>query len=521
MTELVSRPSILCVRPVRLDEASIPVFMNNLKTEWIRALGREVNVHTVDGDFDMREMMDRYEPDLVVFESLDADHAHLPEITNPLANPDVPRAVYLGSDPHEPLRPLFHARWRDYGMSVVFQQSGALYQRYMPELRDIEVFSIPTFVDAEVFRDYGLTKSIPISIFGAHLLPHFYPWRARFTQEVTARFPALIYPHPGYQKRDVAFAVEGESYAKLINQSQFSIADTTCMDYVVRKHLEIPASGTVLLTPNTPALREYGFIDMVNCVAGEGPELYDKIDQVARDPALYASIRQAGHDLVHANYTWSTRLGIAQWLDLYLRRRPGERVIQRGVHAPFELAPEATPIVKPDVFETPMTAVLRRARDAILSGQDLEAAFQELDPASRRAMHIGEPFFMLGMICLLAGQLREAGTLIGRRALDRGAISPKLALFDPVEIAWLLLIGTLLDDANLIAAMRAQAAQTAHLALRRMQWLLAGATGPTDALHRRAPTDTLSIHWIGQEDFATWCDLIRRVGVRYGRRLLP
>lgn len=515
------RHSILCVRPVRLDETSIPGFMRNLRMDWIRALGREADVHAVHEDFDMREVMDRYEPDLVVFESLDAQHAHLPQIANPLVNPDVPRAAYLTTDPHEPLRPLFYARWHDYGLSIAFQESGTCAERYTPELRDMEVFSVPTFVDAKIFRDYGLTKSIPISIFSAHLLPHFYPWRARFTQEVTARFPALIFPHPGYEKREITFAVQGESYAKLINQSQFSIADTTCMDYVVRKHLEIPASGTVLLTPNTPALREYGFMDMVNCVAGEGPELYDKIDHVARDPALYASIRQAGHDLVHANYTWSTRLGIAQWLDLHLRRRPGERVIQRGVHAPFELVPEDTRVPKPDVFETPMTAVLRRARDAILSGRDLEAAFQELEPASRRAMHIGEPFFMLGMICLLAGQLREAGTLIGRRAVERGAVSPELALFDPVEVAWLLLIGTLLDDANLVGAMRAQADRTAHLALRRMQWLLAGATGPSDALQRRAPTDTLSIHWLGQEDFATWCDLIRRVGARYGKQLMP
>lgn len=511
--------SVLCVRPVR--RPGEPIFLRELKTEWIRALSREVTVNIVDQDFDMRSVMDQCRPDLVIYESLDAQHIHLPDVTSALVNPEVPRVAYLTTDPHEPLRPLFYARWHDYGISVAFQESGECAARFTPELRGVEVFSIPSFINAEVFRDYGLEKSIPISVFSAHLLPLFYPWRTAFTREVTLRFPALLYPHPGYVQRSVPFAVQGEAYARLINQSMFSVADTTCMEYVVRKHLEIPASGAVLVAPDSPALRDYGFIDMTNCVLGEGAALYDKIELVARDPALYAKICRAGHDLVHANYTWTTRLGIAQWLEAYSRRRPGERIIQRGIHAPFEVVGAETAAPKSKMFDSPMTRLLGRARDAILSGQGLEAAFRDLEPASKWAFHVGEPFFMLGMMCLLAGQIRDAGPLIGRRAVERGRIAPELALFDPVEAAWLMLIGKLLDDQSLLAAMRAQAAQASHLALRRMQWLLDGAEGPTEDLKSSTMRDTLSIHWIGQEDFSTWLNLIARIQQRYAVRLLP
>jgi hypothetical protein len=521
------RRRILCVRP--RVHASRPVYFQELKYEWIKALGLHAEVRVEEKDFDLREVFETFAPDLIIFESLDYHYVEPPKIEHPLVYPEIPRALLLTTDPHDPSRPILYDKVVSYGISVAFQKSGLCHSQFMPELVHLESFSIPSMIDATVFKDYGLEKTIPVSIFSAHLMPGFYPWRTQVTEELPRTLPTLLYPHPGYVRGPQApFALRGEAYARLINQSFFSISDTTRHDYVVRKHLEIPAAGAVLVAPPSAALAEYGFEDMRNCILGSGAELARKIDAVSRRPDLYASIKSAGHDLVHTRYTHEAWVHIVEWLECRMQLRPGQRVIQNGIHGAFSVAPEAAagPSLARGARDNQMTAVLKAARTAILAGQRLDAAEHELAQASGWTDHIAEPFFLLGIIRLLKGRPAEGALYIARRPTNLGHDDPALSHFDPVEVAWILLAAVILGQEDLFQAMRAQAALTSHLSLRRIDWLLSGSAadpfGMDPALHERTDDDILSIHWLGQESFESWCDLVSRVAAANNRPdLLP
>ena len=379
----------------------------------------------------------------------------------------------------------------------------------------LSVFSLPLFIDSNVFRDYGLPKIIPISIFGAHFIPEFYNWRAAATMEVQNLFPTLLYTHPGYgDAASHPFAVTGTHYAQLINQSWFSLADTTRLDYVVRKHLEIPASGAVLVAPDSPALKDYGFEDLHNCILGTGRDLYLKIDAVARNKAAYEAIRANGQALVRSRYRRESWTPIIDWLACRAKRAAGQVVVQDGALGGFRVMNGAAtcPSVLTSPRDSQVSAILRAARDAILSGDGLDAAAERAAEAAGWLAHMGEPRFMLGVICLTRGDLANGIMLMGQRAGAQSLHGPSQGLFDPVELAWLLLGAYLFDQKELFKHLCSLAQGVRHLSLRRVWWFFAPRSDRDDAgLHEIHADDHVSIHWLGQESFDAWCGLVRRV----------
>jgi hypothetical protein len=318
----------------------------------------------------------------------------------------------------------------------------------------------------------------------------------------------------------------------LLNQSYFSLADTTRCAYVVRKHLEIPASSAILVSPDTASLADYGFADMQNCVLGEGPALLDKIATVANDPALYKCICKAGHDLVHARYTHRSWRYLVDWYETVRARLPGEVVVQQGHFGPFAAVKgPAKPAVRDcSVPDNDMTAILRAARAAIFAGVKLDDAERSLREIA--GWHVvSEPWLLLGVIALLNGQLETArdhflqpAALQNSRHVTFDFAPGTLIAFDPVELAWLLFVAWLRHDADLVRLVDAhESLGMRHLALRRMRRLIAEADGvaPTEFAEPdgRLPKDRLSIHWLGQESTATWHALISRILAANGVRL--
>ncbi len=502
-------------------------FLLRIAGEMVEALNLHCDVTVIDRDFDFDEVCDVVQPDFVLFDVVKWPMPFRPQITNPRAHPAIPRALVLNVDPHEPLRPLIFETLDDYGIDTIFDRA-TMCREHMPELAAKTCFSVPQFVDRAIFHDYGLEKSVPISIFSGHMCPGFYPWRAKVTAEMQHIFPTLIYPHPGYRTQERSpFAVEGEAYARAINRSHFSVADTTRLDYVVRKHIEIPASGSILVAPSSAALADYGFVDLENCILGSGSELHDKIDAVSRDPERQERIRLAGLTLAQSRYTREAWRVIPDWFECHNRLQPGEIIQQAGLFGSFRAvapAPALSSIGRGvTIRDNPMTLVLRAGRDAILTGRGIGEADAALADAAAWAGHIAEPFFLQGVIHLLRGDAVTGAIMIGRRAEKLKEIMGDVtyAVLDPVEVAWLMLAAYLLDHEPLGQAMREQASMMEHLALRRMSWLLQ-IPDPTSALSdrqidHRLPGDRLSTHWLGQENFVDWKALVHRVLLANGK----
>ncbi|MBV1691287.1 glycosyltransferase [Novosphingobium sp. G106] len=509
-----SRMKILCVR-ARPNVASAAIH-NAVIDEWVGALALHCDVETIEQDFDLVEVYERVKPDLLLFDSINWGRRHRLNIANIDAYPDLPRALFANNDPHDPMRPLMMDMLPTYGIDTIFCMGHEALEQ-MNELRRFNCFVLPKFVDSGVFRDYGEAKSIPVAIMSAHLFPTFYPWRAQVTQEIQHILPTLLYTHPGYANGGHnPFAIQGESYARMLSRSQFCVSDTTVLDYVVRKHLEIPAAGSVLVSPECEALSDYGFVDMENCLLGPaGAELYKKIVAVARDPQLYEQIRANGHALVHARYTRQAWTHILDWYACRRALKPGEKVQQEGVFGRFKAVPDIAQvptIADFTVRDNPMAVRLRAAREALLSGSDLAPAVDGLREVMSWVGHVGEPWFMMGVISFALGDLDNARTWLLQRCGAQGQEDASLGLLDPCEIAWLMLVAYLTADDVLLRQMSHAAATTSHLSIRRVQWLIDGGAPVADiaeaGLDRPRPDDRLSIHWLGDEDFDAWFGLI-------------
>jgi hypothetical protein len=518
-----ARYRVLCVRP-RFNRRA-PPFIVPLMNEWVEALGLHCDLTIVERDFDYRDVCELAQPDFVVFEDLSPWRPYPLKISNIGAHAGVPRIAFAWADPHDIDRTLFWRLFDDYRVEALL---GYAYEhvQQMPELAGC-AYSTTLFVDPLVFRDYRLPKIIPISVFGGLRAPEFYPWRVETALKLQRHFPTLVYTHPGNNAVAAhAFTAIGEDYARLLNQSHFSLADTTRLQYVVRKHLEIPAAGSVLVSPDVPPVADYGFVDLENCILGSGDVLRDKIDAVSRDPERYERIRRAGFDLVQTRYTRAGWRTLPDWFACRSTCGPGETVQQVGQFGPFRRVAAGSPrIVGCPVPDNDVTARLGVARSVILGGGSLDAAEAALAQTVGWIPYLVEPCLLSGVIALLRGKpdeaiacfFRPAGVQQGRHANYRLEGEPNVA-FDPVEIAWVMLAAHLAANTELLASVRNVAADMRHLALRRMAWLLEGAPAPRpQGLDERAATDRFSVHWLGQEDFPAWCDLIRRVLAANGR----
>ncbi|MDB5687120.1 MAG: hypothetical protein JWR77_1709 [Rhizorhabdus sp.] len=517
MTIAASRVKILCVRP-RLNSESA-LFLNAVVDEWVHALALHCDVETIEQDFDLVEIYDRLKPDVLLFDSLHWGRRGRLKIANIDAFPDLPRALLLNCDPHDPMRPLTMDMLSSHRIDTIFC-TGVEDLQQMNELRRLNCFVLPKFIDSDVFREYEDARSVPLTITSAHLMPTFYPWRAQVTADIQHIIPTLLYPHPGYgHDESDPFAIRDESYARTLSRSQFCIADTTKLDYVVRKHLEIPATGSILVSPPSEALDAYGFVDMENCILGPaGAELYAKISAVASNPQLYERIRSNGHSLVHARYTRQAWTHILDWFACRRSLKPGEKVQQQGVFGPFQAVPDGADIASIAAFvvhDNPMGLRLRAAREALLNGGDLGPAIAGLKDAMTWVTHVAEPWFMLGVIALAIGEFDNAAEWIAQRSSVQGSQGAELGLHDPCEIAWLQLHAYLTGNEELYGQMAACAAATRHVSIRRVQWLIAGAVPVTDlcaaGLDAPKPGDCPSIHWLGDEDFMSWFGLIHKV----------
>ncbi len=492
-------------------------FQSAIEDEWAATLALHCDLHIVNDDFDYAELCDTINPDFVVLRNPGGYRSQPVQIRNAKARPDIPKIGIYVDDPHDTARVTFLRLLDELSIERFFVPGTATF-RQSPELA-ARAFTMGLFIDDEVFHDYGLEKLIPVTIFGGLAVPKFYAWRTETAQHIADHFPTLIYTHPGYSNPVPRhhFAVIGADYAKILNRSWFSLADPTREAYVVRKHLEIPAAGAILVAPDFPELACYGFSDMQNCVLGSGTRLFEKIAAIANDPALYENIRIAGQQLVHARHTRRTWRWILDWYECRRSLRPGESVQQQGVLGPFNAVPSGLPSLDAHPLgDSDFAIAMKQTMRLILDDRNLDEAEAILRNVASWLGHLHEPYVPLGIMELLRGRPARAKewlmTPYAIRARREGG-----TCLDPEEIAWLWITGELLGDENLVKLATTSADGVEHLSLRRARAVCTPRTpdqGPlqiTSELLHRTDCDRPSIHWTGQLDWNVWLDLVSRI----------
>jgi len=504
----VLKPRMLFFRTV---DRNISAFIVEHLKQQLECLRLSFDVTLIEGDCDYDQICDLHQPDIAMFES--GIYSRRSTISNALSHPTVRKVGFFNGDPYCSSRLTFLQDMRRLQISTYFTLSTRLSE-YLTE-EDADILYWPNFIDPAVHRDYGLPKSIPV-LFTGSLASH-YPWRNRVRQALAPRYPIMSCPHPGwFDARAVTKVATGTEYARLINASYVTPTCGTIADEIVRKHFEIPACRSLLVTERTAGTLAAGFVDMENCLFAEPEDVVDKLEPLLRDPEKMAAITDAGHRLAHERHTIHQRDQVLQWYRLSTATRSGERIVQPTPFAPLSIAPPAPQPRTPAGSHGRLRRLLDEARHALTAGDHREAA----RTFARCLQYHPLPEALVGLArCQLhLGRAGEAQILLGDwidNVLARyGAEAP-----DPVEYA--LLIEALLCAGDVDEAVR-RLAQFPRLAHPEITWAAAataalgrGVSFLTPASEGLEPSPT--VHRALHGDAASWTAELAQMMTACGR----
>lgn len=321
-------------------DSHLPEFLLIHKQEHVKCLSQFFNVTVIDEDCDYRKVCDTFQPDLTLFESgLNLLTCKKPKISNISDSLDIPRVGLFNADAWCETRAGILSDMEHWGIETFFSIA-ATAPEHTPEIAD-NLFIWPNSVDPQVYRDYGESKIVPV-LFTGSTDPQ-YPWRHKIYKLISEVYPSLFCPHGGYQARAAAGQVIfGERYARMINASWYVPACGTVAKEAVRKHFEIPACRSCLVSERSAALEAAGFVDMENCVLCDEQDVLEKLAFLFRNPDDLNRIINAGYELVHGRHTFKHRDQILQWFHLKRELQAGQRIVQKNPFGPLRIVEESS-----------------------------------------------------------------------------------------------------------------------------------------------------------------------------------
>jgi hypothetical protein len=499
-----SRPRLLYFQ-FRYD-ARLPRFLLIHKDEHVRCLQQKFDVVVINADCDYDAACAAHEPDLALFESgVPNPLCRRLQISNTHTHPHIPKIGLLHADAFCQGREGFISDMYEWGIETFFTIATAA----LDFNRDMEgrLFFWPNSVDPAIYRDYGEKKSIEVLFTGN--TSALYPWRQKLLTIVPKRYSSTIKAHPGYSPSAQASRVAvGEAYARMINSAFFVPSCGTVAKEIVRKHFEIPACNSCLITERTPAIEAAGYEDMVNCVFADEHTVLEKLDSLFGNMDRLQEITRAGHALVHSRHTMKQRDQIHQWFELNRMRSVHQRIVQADPFAPMQL-------VARDAVRFPEEAIVRPQLDLLAQGddrfqhKDFGAARQFYQRCSHFVDYMPEPHLRIAQCELQLGHAAEAHSWITR------PLEFSLGMYgarDPDPVEWATYVLCLLCLGRRREAVRSAGMypDVDHLELRRVRWLalfLAQGAHPLESIPAEVlPPDRLTIHRLPSLTTRQWID---------------
>jgi len=484
----------------------LPEFLLLHFREHVKCLEESFDVTIINEDCDYQQICERYQPDVTLFESgpnILTNAVRRPKITNVRACLNIPKLGLINADAWCETRAGVLSEMDHLNIDTFFSISTTAAE-HTPQIAD-NLFIWPVFVDAEIFKDYGESKLIPVLLTGA--IASQYPWRNRMYKLLSRRYPSLSCPHHGYLARSaVGQVIFGTQYARTINASLCVPACGTIAKEVVRKHFEIPACRACLITERSPGLETAGFIDMQNCVFGDEHDILDKLDYLFGNPDQLEKITNAGHQLVHTHHTLKHRDQILQWVRLHESLKPNERIVQRGPFEALTVVDQSSGIRSSHIAGEGLHLMLVRQGDKKLWAGKYEEAEGLYLRCLNFTRSLPEARFRLALCNLYRGDPRAAARwvlgLIHYTLSDYKAVDP-----DPVEWAWLILSLLCLGKTNEAIKRSRQFEWLSHPELDRARFVVslltnakAGAVSPNDGVQG----NRASIHQMPGRTFDEW-----------------
>ena len=157
-------------------------------------------------------------------------------------------------------------------------------------------------------------------------LPEFFTPHERYTQLPFNENPKLrcllsgsvshAYPLRSFVKENKTSEIDyrnrkyaaGDNYAKLLHSYFCCITCSSMFKYILSKHLEIPATGSLLLTDETEDLKRIGFVPYQHYIPVTKKDVLTKIHECLKKPNDYNKIRKEGMEFVRKNHSLNNRI---------------------------------------------------------------------------------------------------------------------------------------------------------------------------------------------------------------------
>lgn len=398
-------------------------------------------VETVSEDTDLAVEVQKHKPDMILFDGLLEGSSKLRiNITSLDAYPEIPRAGFSRVDALSPTRGVSFEELMLKGAEVIFTLAEPIMGESMPDHRD-SIIHIPWFFDPDLFKDYGLEKTIPIGMFGSfESPPYMYSWRAAIKHTLLDNLPALYFRHPGYnlvRQEGNPFVLFGKSYAKAINSCVIAPSHGGFTEIVVSKQMEIPACRTLLITQNSASLEAHGFKNGINCVFADPEDILNRIQILFNDRSKLDQITDQGFNFVHQNHTYKHRPQMIQWLELRKNLGKKERIVQPTLMGDLKIVQSSSSERTFHVFGSPIYRMLQEA-DRLIQVNDFTNADRLCNKLLSCCGYLSEPQLRLIIMELLSGSPHSALPKIQKpleMRFSMGGIFP-----DPIEWSVLILI---------------------------------------------------------------------------------
>jgi hypothetical protein len=411
----------------------LPEFLLAHKREHAACLSLHFDLVLIQENCDYREICDLHQPDMALFESgVNLFTCKKPIVRNVKSNDTIPKVGLLNADAWCETRSGSLSEMDSLGIDTLFSISTTIPEHLSSITSDLFVW--PNFIDPAIYRDYGESKLIPVLLSGA--TAEQYPWRRRIYKLAAEHYPVLWCPHRGYLSRSSNKTVlHGVDYARTINAAEVAPVCGTVAREVVRKHFEIPACNTCLITERTRAIQAAGFEDMVNCVFADEHDVLDRLEYLFNNPEKLQEITAAGHRLVHSRHTAINRNQLLQWFRLKQHQRPTDTIVQENPFAPLRLVNGSHAAPEVPLVELGLHLQLLREGDRHLLAGEINRADQCYAASLTYMRRFPEARFKRALCKLYEGEASAANAsifeLIQYCLSEYGGETP-----DPVEWAY-------------------------------------------------------------------------------------
>ncbi|MEH2163389.1 MAG: glycosyltransferase [Nostoc sp.] len=438
------------------------------RQQHVKCLSEFFEVTVINENCDYQQICDKYQPELTLFESgVNYQHCKKLELKNTHTYPEIPKLGFHNGDSWCEARAGFISDMENWGIKTFFTICTTTAE-HTPEIAE-NLFVWPNFIDAETYRDYGESKIIPVLFNGyIHTL---YPWRQKIYKTVSQFYPSLTCPHAGYSDKHSKRMIYGEQYARTINASWFVPTCGTVEKEIVRKHFEIPACKSCLITEKTASVEASGFVDMQNCVFADQSDILYKIDYLFQNPEKLELIINAGYDLVHSRHTLKQRDQIFQWFNLYKDIKPNQKIVQTSPFEPLIIVEQSSGIKNSHIIGNGLILQLIRQGDAKLQACKYKEAEALYLKCANHISWMPEPKLRLTICNLYKGDSETALYWITqplKYTLEEYQAS------DPDPVEWAYFIISLLCHGKLDDAIKSayQFPCLSHPILDRTRWVI-------------------------------------------------